>query len=162
VLKPVIVVPPEARTPVQFRRVLVPLEASLSAALAPGAIFELAREATIEAITLHVHEEDSLPAFTDQPQHEQAAWAREFLARYCPTGLGSVRLETRVGRTDELVPLVADECGCDLVALGWSQELASGRAQVVRGTLERSRLPVLLVPVRLQAHLDKPARAAGV
>jgi hypothetical protein len=113
--------------------VLVPLEASLSAALAPRAIFELAREATIEAVALHVYEEDSLPAFTDQPQHEQLAWAQEFLARYCPTGLGSVRLETRVGCTDELVPLVADECGCDLVALGWSQELAPGRAPSFAG-----------------------------
>jgi hypothetical protein len=65
-----------------------------------------------------------------------------------------VRLETRVGRSDELVPIVAAECGCDLVALGWSQELAPGRAPVVRATVERSHLPVLLVPVRLLAHVD--------
>lgn len=141
---------------------LVPLEASLSASLAPRTILELAREATVEAVALHVYDEDSLPPFTDQPQHEQAAWAQEFLARYCPAGLGSVRLETRVGRSDELVPLVADECGCDLVALGWSQELAAGRAPVVRGTLERSRLPVLLVPVRLLAHLDRNATSGAV
>jgi hypothetical protein len=54
-----------------------------------------------------------------------------------------------VGRAEDLVAAVADDCGCDLVALGWSQELAEGRAPVVRGTLERSRLPILLVPVRL-------------
>jgi nucleotide-binding universal stress UspA family protein len=159
-LKPVIVVPPEARPPEAFRRVLVPLEASLSASLAPRAILELAREASVEAVALHVYEEDSLPLFTDQPQHEQEAWAREFLARYCPAGLGDVQLETRVGRTDELVPLVAEACGCDLVALGWSQELAPGRAPVVQGTLERSRLPVLLVPVRVAAHLDHSAALA--
>lgn len=161
-LKPVIVVPPDAPAREEFRRVLVPLEASLSASLAPRTILELAREATVEAVALHVYDEDSLPPFTDQPQHEQAAWAQEFLARYCPAGLGSVRLETRVGRSDELVPLVADECGCDLVALGWSQELAAGRAPVVRGTLERSRLPVLLVPVRLLAHLDRNATSGAV
>ena len=161
-LKPVIVVPPEARAPEEFRRVLVPLEASLSASLAPRAIFELAGKATVEAVALHVYEEDSLPLFTDQPQHEQAAWAREFLARYCPAGLGDVQLETRVGRSDELVPLVADECGCDLVALGWTQELAPGRAPVVQGTLERSRLPVLLVPVRLLAHLEETAPAGAL
>jgi nucleotide-binding universal stress UspA family protein len=155
-VKPVVVVPPEARVPQEFRRVLAPLEASLSASLAPQTILELAREATIEAVALHVYDEDSLPPFTDQPQHEQAAWAQEFLARYCPSGLGRVQLETRVGRGDALVPLVADECNCDLVALGWSQELAPGRASVVRGTLERSRLPVLLVPVRL---LSRPSAA---
>jgi hypothetical protein len=161
-LKPVIVVPPEARVADAFRRVLVPLDASLSASLVPRTIVELASEATIDAIALHVYDEDSLPRFTDQPQHEQGAWAREFLARYCPSGLGSVRFETRVGRRDELVPLVAEECGCDLVALGWSQELGPGRAMVVRGTLERSRLPVLLVPVRLRAPTEQPAPAAAV
>jgi Universal stress protein family len=101
-----------------------------------------------------VHEEEVIPAFTDQPQHEQAAWAREFLERFCRWGVGTVRLETRVGRSGELIPLVADECGCDLIALGWAQELSSGRAPVVRETLERSHLPVLLVPVRLGADLD--------
>jgi nucleotide-binding universal stress UspA family protein len=160
-LKPVIVVPPDARVPEEFRRVLVPLEASLSASLAPRTILELARKATIEAVALHVYEEHSLPPFTDQPQHEQTAWAREFLARYCPAGLGSVRLETRVGRSAELVPLVADQCGCDLVALGWAQELASGRARVVRGTLERSRLPVLLVPVRVLATASEASRTTA-
>ena len=161
-LKPMIVVPPEARVPDEFRRVLVPLEASVSASLAPRTLVELARGTTIEAIALHVYDDDSLPLFTDQPQHEQEAWAREFLARYCPAGLGNVQLETRVGRSDALVPLVAGECGCDLVALGWSQALAPGRAPVVRATLERSRLPVLLVPVRLRAQLEKTARAAAV
>jgi nucleotide-binding universal stress UspA family protein len=161
-LKPVLVVPPEAWVPEKVRRVLVPLEASVSASLAPRTIVELARATTIEAIALHVYDDESLPLFTDQPQHEQEAWAREFLARYCPAGLGDVQLETRVGRSDALVPLVAGECGCDLVALGWSQALAPGRAPVVRATLERSRLPVLLVPVRLRAQLEKTARAAAV
>lgn len=148
-LKPVVVVPPDARGPETLRRVLVPLEASLPASRAPLAILELAPEATIDVVALHVLEEDAIPSFTDQPQHEHAAWAHEFLARYCPRGLGSVRLETRVGRSDHLVPLVAEECGCDLVALGWARELAPGRAPVVRATLERSRLPVMLVPVEL-------------
>jgi nucleotide-binding universal stress UspA family protein len=157
-LKPVIVVPPEAQVGEEFRRVLVPIEASVSASIAPRAIVELARDATIEAIALHVYEERSLPPFTDQPQHEQAAWAREFLSRYCPGGIGLVRLETRVGRADEVVAAVAAQCGCDLVAIGWSQELASGRARVVRGTLERSHLPVLLVPVRLIGDGVGPGR----
>jgi hypothetical protein len=93
-----------------------------------------------------VHEEDSIPRFTDQPQHEHAAWEQEFLARWCPWGIGRVQLESRVGRSDVLVPVVAQECRCDLIALGWSQELAAGRAPVVRAALERSRVPVLLLP----------------
>ena len=49
----------------------------------------------------------------------------------------------------QVISVVAAECACDLIALGWSQELAQGRAPVVRATLARSRLPVLLVPVRV-------------
>jgi nucleotide-binding universal stress UspA family protein len=148
-LKPVVVVPPDARAPESLGRVLVPLEASLRTALAPRTVLELASDATIEVLALHVLEEDAIPRFTDQPQHEQAAWTHEFLARYCPWGVAGVRLETRIGRTEELVPLVAEESGCDLVALGWARELARGRAPVVRATLERSRVPVMLVPVDL-------------
>ena len=39
------------------------------------------------------------------------------------------------------------ESSCDLIALGWSQELSADRAPVVRETLARANLPVLLVPV---------------
>ncbi|MEX2613508.1 MAG: universal stress protein, partial [Gaiellaceae bacterium] len=93
--------------------------------------------------------QESIPAFTDQPQHEVSAWMREFIQRYCPWGVGTVRLETRVGRIGELVPLVAEECGCDLIALGWSRQLSADRAPVVRETIQRSHRPVLLVPVEL-------------
>ena len=152
--KPVLIVPPDADPAPAFERVLVPLEGTLSSTLAPHAIFELAGGAEVDVLALHVHDEDSIPAFTDQPQHERPAWAHEFLHRYLPWGLGAVRLETRVGRCGELIPAVAEQCGCDLIALGWSQELASGRAPVVRETLERSRHPVLLVPVRFAATRD--------
>jgi nucleotide-binding universal stress UspA family protein len=125
-------------------------------------VYDLAREQTLEAVALHVYDMDSIPRFTDQPQHEQAAWTREFLARYCPAGISEVRLETRVGRAAEVVAAVADDCGCDLIALGWSQATAEGRAPVVRGTLERSRLPVLLVPVRLADPTKSVGQATPV
>lgn len=145
--KPVVVVPPDARDPTKLHRVLVPLEESVSASVAPRVILELAAAAELEVVVLHVFDEGSIPPFTDQPQHEGPAWAEEFLARYCPSGLGTVRLEVRVGRTEDLVPVVAEETGADLVALGWAQELAHGRAPVVRNALGRSRVPILLVPV---------------
>lgn len=150
--KPVLVVPPTAEQVTTFRRVLVPLEGTVSSSLAPRAIFELAGGAHLDAVALHVYDEASLPAFTDQPQHEQPAWEEEFLHRYCPWGIGSVRLETRIGRSGELIPQTAADRECDLIALGWSQELSPGRAPVVRETLERSSLPVLLVPVRRQTR----------
>jgi nucleotide-binding universal stress UspA family protein len=145
--KPIVVVPPGADTHAALSRVLVPLEGTRLTSLAPRSLIELGPDAAYEVVALHVLEPDSLPAVTDQPQHEQSVWAREFLARYCPWGIGSVRLVTRVGRTAELVPAAAHECGCDLIVLGWSRELHRGRARVVRTVLEQSPLPVLLVPV---------------
>jgi nucleotide-binding universal stress UspA family protein len=158
--KPVLVVPPGTVEPGTIRRVLVPLAASTSAAPAPAAVIELARSASIDVVVLHVHDAESVPAFTDQPQHERRAWAAEFVARYCPWGVGTVTLETRVGRTAELVPAVAEECRCDAIALAWSRSLALGRAPVVRAALERSRVPVLLVPTIARLERRRHARLA--
>jgi nucleotide-binding universal stress UspA family protein len=152
--KPVMIVPPDADPRGAFRRVLVPIEGLVSQRLAPRWFFEPAREAGIDVLALHIHDEQSIPAFTDQPQHEQPAWADEFVRRYCRWGIGEVRLETRVGRIGELIPAVAMESDCDLIALGWSTELSSVRAPVVRETLERAPLPVLLVPVSTPDDID--------
>ncbi len=152
--KPVMIVPPDANPRGAFRRVLVPIEGLASHTLAPRWFFEPAREAGIDVLALHIHDAESIPAFTDQPQHEQPAWSDEFVRRYCRWGIDDVRLETRVGRIGELIPVVATESDCDLIALGWSRELSSARAPVVRETLERASLPVLLVPVSAQGEID--------
>jgi nucleotide-binding universal stress UspA family protein len=147
--KPVVVVPPDAVPPKALQCVLVPLEGTTSTSLAPMGVVELARDARLEIVVVHVHDANTLPSFTDQPQHEARAWAEEFLARYCPTGIGRVSFERRVGRREEQILVSAKETEADLIALGWSQELASGRAPVVREVLERGRVPVLLLPVRV-------------
>ena len=160
VLKPVVVVPPNAEPPARFQRVLVPLEGTVSTSLAPLEMFELADGAELDVVAVHVHDPRSLPAFTDQPQHEQEAWTREFLHRYCPWGLREVRLETRVGRRGEVVPLVAEEFDCDLIVLGWARQLSAGRAPVIQQTLARSNRPVLLIPVRVVHGARRSAVAA--
>jgi nucleotide-binding universal stress UspA family protein len=63
--KPVVIVPPDADPPSKFRRVLVPLEGTVSTSLAPAMIIELAPDAELEVLALHVYDLDSLPAFTD-------------------------------------------------------------------------------------------------
>ena len=147
VFKPVLIVPPELAPPPVLRRILVPLEGTVSSSLAPRSVIELAQDAEIDVVALHVLGGDDIPPFTDQPQHEHDAWTTEFLARYCPGQVGGVRLELRIGRAEDVVPLVAEQLECDLIALGWAGELASGRAPVVRAALERSHRPVMLVPV---------------
>jgi nucleotide-binding universal stress UspA family protein len=152
VRSPLVVVPPIGKAGGRLRRILVPVEADVTTAPVPGAIVEIAQSAgahALDVVVLHVLEESRLPAFTDQPQHEQPAWAHEFVRRFCPWGVGTISLEMRIGRSEELVPQTARESDVDLVALGWAQELKEGRAPVVRATLELSRVPVMLVPVHV-------------
>jgi nucleotide-binding universal stress UspA family protein len=145
--KPVAVVPAETAHPGRLGRVVVPLEGTEATSLAPRRTIALARDAGLEIVLVHVFDSDSLPLFTDQPHHETATWAHEFLARYSPCPPEDVRLEVRVGQPEEHVVTVAREIDADLIALGWSQELAAGRAGVVRAVLERARLPIFLIPV---------------
>jgi nucleotide-binding universal stress UspA family protein len=156
--KPVAVVPPEVAHPGRLERVLVALEGTLSTSLAPRQVIELAADADLDLVVVHVLDEDSLPSFTDQPQHEESAWADEFLARYCPWGGGSVQLETRVGRREELVPAVASDVDADLIALGWARTLASDRAPVVHAALAGT-VPVVLVPVEVSGPVRDRATA---
>lgn len=141
--KPVAVVPPEASG--ALRRILVPLDGREETAVALARTLMLAVRREVELIVLHVYDEASIPLFSDQRQHELESWAAEFLRRHCPCP-ELVRLETRVGTPGENVLQVAEETGADLIALGWSQDLGPGHAAVVRAALERSRVPLLLIP----------------
>jgi nucleotide-binding universal stress UspA family protein len=158
--KPVAVVPPDAPHAGRLGRVLVPLEGNVSTSLAPRAMLELAGDAALDVVVVHVLDEDSLPSFTDQPQHEETAWADEFLARYCPWGVDSVQLEVRIGRREELVPAVAYDVGADLIALGWSRALAADRAPVVQAALAGT-VPVILIPVEAPARVRARERVGA-
>jgi nucleotide-binding universal stress UspA family protein len=146
--KPLAVVPPDAQVAPSLRRVLVPIEAA-SRSLTPRTIVQIARGTGIDIVALHVIDETTVPAFTDQPQHENETRTREFLRRYCPWGIDNVQLEIRVGHVHQLVAPVADETNVDLIALGWSQQIGAGRARVVQTTLEQAHVPVLLLPVEI-------------
>jgi nucleotide-binding universal stress UspA family protein len=151
VSRPVVVVPPHAEPRTDFKRVLVPLEGTVASSLAPRSLIELAPGYQLDVVVLHILGPDSIPPFVDQPQHWHAAWAREFIARYCPFGIDDVDLRLRVGRPEQIVAEAAHEYGCDLIALAWSRNLAEGHARVVRSTLRHSALPVALIPVRADA-----------
>lgn len=145
--KPVFAIPPELPAGFAIRRVLVPLEGSLPTSYAPYEALDVPGAQHVEVVILHVLDEQAVPAFSDQPQHEWEAYGREFLARYSLWPFEHVRFVTRVGRPDQRILPVAREMDCDLIALAWAQELAPGRARIVRETLRRGRIPILLVPV---------------
>ena len=146
-LKPVVVVPPDATPPEALRRVLVPLEGP-SRRRSPRVRSSRSRAeptSRCSCFTFTMRRRSRASPISRSTKARRGN--QEFLARYCPWGVGLVGLETRVGSAAAVVPAVAEETGCDLIALGWSQDLAAGRAGVVRAALERARVPVLLVPV---------------
>ena len=145
--KPLVIVPPDAATSGELRRILVPLDGERKTAAALAETMMLASRRGLEVVALHVHDHASIPLFSDQRQHELEAWTQEFLRRHCPHP-GRVRLEVRMGVPGQHVLKVVEDTHADMLALGWSQDLGTGHAAVVREVLERSSVPVLLIPVR--------------
>ncbi len=143
--KPVIVVPPEAPTAGQLRRMLVALEGTTRTSVALQPAIDLGRGHGVEVTIVHVDDETSIPLFSDQPQHETDAFATEFLARYAPTG-EPLSIELRVGEPAEQVLATCDETAADMVVMAWSCSLGPGRARFVRYVLEHAAIPVMLVP----------------
>jgi nucleotide-binding universal stress UspA family protein len=143
--KPLVVVPPGAHPPLVLRRVAVPLDGTAQTSARARPALDLATLAGIEVIVIHVCDEDRIPPFTDQPQHETRAFAEEFVARHVPGG--PVQLELRVGVPADEVLGAALALDADLCALAWAQGLEHGRARVVKELLAHSPIPLLLLPM---------------
>ncbi|MGZ6896287.1 MAG: universal stress protein [Acidimicrobiia bacterium] len=143
--KPVIVVPPDADHPARLERVLVPAEGLPDGPEALAPLLERLARSGLQLTALHVDDEASLPRYSDQTQHETEAFAREFATRNLP-GSVDVELSFRVGHPATEVLAACDAPSIDMVVVAWSRDLSPGRARIVRQLLERSRIPVLLVP----------------
>jgi nucleotide-binding universal stress UspA family protein len=153
--KPVILVPPDVADPGRLRRVLFAVEGQPEGTPMPGVVFELLAKAGIHMGAVHVDSESSLPAYSDQVQHETEVFADEFIARNVPASI-DIDLALRVGQPGSELLAACDESTADLIVVVWSCDLSPGRAHVVRELLERSRIPILLVP----AVKDEPAPPA--
>jgi len=143
--KPLIVTPPNVAVPFVLKRMLVPLDATPESADAVRSTLALACGCGVDIVVLNVVAPDAIPMFNDQPQHETRAWVEEFLLRNCPPAV-DVSVELRAGLPADHVLRVAEETATDLIVLGWAQDLAPGRAMVVKRVVERSTVPVLLLP----------------
>jgi nucleotide-binding universal stress UspA family protein len=141
---PVLVVPPDARPTERVRRVLIAIEGSLTSRRSLKRTIELATDAGVELIVVHVADVDSIPMFSDQAVYETEAYATEFLARYVRAA-PAARLELRVGIPADEILAAADDTAPDLLAIGWYQDADPTRGVVARELLARSHVPVLLV-----------------
>ena len=145
VRKPIVVVPPCEASRAQVGRVLVPLEGTAESSEAIERALALADRADLEIVVLHVHTPQAVPAFQDQPHHANAAWQREFAARYVQQHRGAKIIQHVGAAADRVVP-TAHDVDAGLIVLAWNQDLTAGRARVIRETLAESTIPVLLVP----------------
>jgi nucleotide-binding universal stress UspA family protein len=152
---PVLVVPPEARLTERFHTVLIAMEGTPRESRAIKAAVELAVNADLELVVVHVDDPSSIPAFSDQFAHETDACASEFLARYAP-GAPRARLELRVGSPAEEIIATSNAIAAQLIVVGRPQSVLSSHG-VTRAVLERSRVPVLLVGL-----YDRPANSEAV
>ena len=123
---------------------------------AVDSMIRAACKAGAEVIVLHVIEDDAVPAMTDQPQHEVDAWVAEFKRRYCDDP--DIRIELRAGVTVDHVLATAEALEADAVLLAWGQRVAGGRGARVTSVLERSQIPVILVPVNGRRRTGETAR----
>ncbi len=144
----VVAVPPATSSEYELRTVLVPVPGRPADALQN--VIRIADDARLDVVILHVHDERSIPSFEDQPHYDVEVWAEEFLARWVPGARREPLMEVRVGVPDEEIMAVAREHGADMIAMGWSQEFSPERAMIVRAVLERSPVPVALVPLGLR------------
>ena len=144
--KPVVVVPPEPRDPppAGLHRILVPLDGTADTARAVEQTMGWFAGSGVEIVSLHVFDATTVPRFWDRPEHDHAAWTREFLARNAPAA--GTRLQVRSGWPSDRVLEVAAAEGADMIALGWGRRLAPDRAAVVREVLVRTPVPVILLP----------------
>lgn len=145
VSKPVVVVPGGYGAAGGIARVLVPLDGTPASAAALSEIVEMAAEAEVEIVLVHVLDAANLPAFGDQLAHEVRVWSDAFISRNAPSARNA-RLELRVGEPAAGIEEALAESHADLVALGWSRELTEGRAAVVSELLVAAGVPVLLTP----------------
>ncbi|MDQ2897686.1 MAG: hypothetical protein M3Y09_18950, partial [Actinomycetota bacterium] len=87
------------------------------------------------------------------------AWNSEFIARFV-TPESHVKVISHVGEPTDHIVAVGVNVQADLIALAWNQNLAPGRATVVRETLAQSPIPVLLLPTTVTAGMNRRDDAA--
>jgi nucleotide-binding universal stress UspA family protein len=144
--KPLIAVPPESRAPEELRRVLVAMEGTPSRPRRLKHALQLVSDLGLEVVIVHVDDENSIPSFTDQVQHETDAYADAFLAQYAH-GLRRSQLELRIGEPADEILGVASARDVDIIAIGWPAGAGPGHGACARRVLQRNPSPTLLVPV---------------
>jgi nucleotide-binding universal stress UspA family protein len=164
VARPILLIRPEAAVsniarPSELRRLLVPINGTLSTCELLQPAVALARELGASLDLLHIaspghsppSERGALtgPRFVDQPQHEWPAWCHEAVSRMAQgMHLESdqpVHVFLASGPISEAILNFAVDHHSDAIVLARSSRLEPDRAHVLRAILRRTPCPVILV-----------------
>jgi nucleotide-binding universal stress UspA family protein len=148
--KPVVVVPPTTVEGYALHTVLVPVLGRPAEAL--EAVVTMAENPELHVVVLRALDEMSIPAFEDQAHYDVQTWADEFLARWVPGAASDTVMEVRIGAPEEVVVAVAEEVCADIVAIGRRRDVPAARTPLVLAALERSPVPVVLLPIARRSH----------
>ncbi len=144
--KPVVVVPPGSHPPGELHTAVVAMEGTPGKARTLQRIVAISARAGLEIVVVHVHDEDAIPSFSDQVQHEAEAYASEFFSRHLISA-PRMRLELRVGIPADEVLDTVESARAELVAVGWPPAEDPRRGAVAREIVGRSPVAVLLVAI---------------
>lgn len=143
---PVLVVPPHWPAKARVDRVLIALEGRPGRARPLRHAVDVVAGADLDLTVVHVEDAADVPAFSDAPAHEMAAFAQEYLARSWPAA-PPLRLALPVGPPVDEVLALAHDLHPDVLVAGWPQGAGPSHGHVVRELLRRAPCPVLLVAV---------------
>jgi len=148
--KPIVVVPPDARVPIDGSRLrlVAPVDHEPANAKALRSLLEELEGAdfALDLVLVRVFDAEHMPMFSNHGGYEAEAWAKEFVIATTPLHVAQARVETRVGSPAHTILAVEHELDGDLVALACSGNLSHGRAAVVKRLLAHARTPLILLP----------------
>jgi nucleotide-binding universal stress UspA family protein len=127
--------------------VLIALKGTPRSARELLGIVQLGATAELDLVVVHVDDEDTIPAFSDQAQYDTQDYANEFLTRYC-RGAPEARLVLRVGLPVDEILATVDDVDPDMLAIGWPHTSDPNRARVAREIVTRSHVPVLVAATK--------------
>jgi nucleotide-binding universal stress UspA family protein len=149
-----------------FRKILHPTDFSDQAAAAFGVACALARQHGAEVLVLHVMAPPiawgEVVAREPPNGYEEQLWTEYLLPMRSPEPGVRVQHRLEEGMAQELIPLVAEETGCDLIVMGTHGR--SGLRRLLAGSvaehvLRTAPCPVLTIRGPLPGFVPSEGRA---
>lgn len=141
------------------RRLLIPLNGSPEAAEQTPQVLELAAllDADVDVLNVAVMgakrpvKAGAMPGprYEDYAHRDVPAWADEFLRRFCvnqPPGVELTMWQSSGDPVDAAMTFSAEH-GDDIIVLGWHGHLEGDRARTVKGLVQRTEVPLMLIRI---------------